>query len=154
MTTPSGWPTYRLVDLPSGTTLAQREGWNDLIRGPVREILEHEGRERASTLAVRGGYRLRGEEDVHLTGEALAQAAFDEPQMLEVEPLVRLEPTPFDTEAYLALPEAKLELIEGVLYGDYQVRATMLRALLANVGLREAIKLAPRDTWLEALAQP
>lgn len=48
------------------------------------------------------------------------------------------------------LPE-KMELIEGRLYGSERHRIGMLAALLEHVGLVEAVRLAPKALWLEAL---
>jgi hypothetical protein len=49
-----------------------------------------------------------------------------------------------------ALPE-KMELIDGRLFWSQRERLAMLAALLENVGLAEAVRLAPREHWLEAL---
>jgi hypothetical protein len=48
------------------------------------------------------------------------------------------------------LPE-KMELISGKLFGAERYRLGMLGAMLEQVGLIEAVKLAPRELWLEAL---
>ena len=50
------------------------------------------------------------------------------------------------------LPE-KMELIGGKLFWSERERLGMLSAMLEQVGLREAVKLAPRELWLEALRQ-
>ena len=50
------------------------------------------------------------------------------------------------------LPE-KMELIEGKLFWSQRERLGMLGAMLEQVGLVEAVKLAPRELWLEALRQ-
>ncbi len=50
------------------------------------------------------------------------------------------------------LPE-KMELIEGKLFGAQRYRLGMLAAMLEQVGLKEAVKLAPKELWLEALRQ-
>lgn len=48
------------------------------------------------------------------------------------------------------LPE-KMELIDGKLFGTERWRLGMLGAMLEQVGLVEAVKLAPNELWLEAL---
>jgi hypothetical protein len=50
------------------------------------------------------------------------------------------------------LPE-KMELIEGKLFWSQRERLGMLSAMLEQVGLVEAVKLAPKELWLEALKQ-
>ena len=50
------------------------------------------------------------------------------------------------------LPE-KMELINGKLFGVERYRLGMLAAMLEQVGLREAVKLAPKELWLEALRE-
>ena len=49
-----------------------------------------------------------------------------------------------------ALPE-KFELIDGRLFWSQEERLALLAALLENVGLVEAVRLAPRERWLAAL---
>jgi hypothetical protein len=53
-------------------------------------------------------------------------------------------------ELETVLPE-KMELIEGKLFGAERWRLGMLSAMLEQVGLVEAVKLAPKELWLEAL---
>jgi len=53
----------------------------------------------------------------------------------------------------LVLPE-KMELIDGKLFWSDRERMAMLGSVLEMVGLAEAVKLAPRELWLEALRQP
>ena len=56
-------------------------------------------------------------------------------------------------EYYEYAPE-KFELIEGYLFlprRHPELRLKLLRLLLANVGLLEAVKLAPEQRWREAL---
>jgi hypothetical protein len=48
------------------------------------------------------------------------------------------------------LPE-KMELIEGKLFWSQRERIGMLAAMLEQVGLVEAVRLAPKELWLEAL---
>jgi hypothetical protein len=50
------------------------------------------------------------------------------------------------------LPE-KMELIDGKLFWSERERLGMLSAMLEQVGLREAVKLAPKELWLNALRQ-
>lgn len=50
------------------------------------------------------------------------------------------------------LPE-KMELIEGRLFWGERYRLGMLAAMLEQVGLAKAVTLAPKDLWLQALAQ-
>jgi hypothetical protein len=52
----------------------------------------------------------------------------------------------------LVMPE-KLELIEGKLFWSDRERIAMLGSVLEMVGLAEAVKLAPRELWLQALGQ-
>lgn len=66
-------------------------------------------------------------------------------------PPIGVEPHPFTVEELLALEEIKLELLDGVLTGDVDMRRALLRALLANVGLREVVRMAPAELWREAL---
>jgi len=64
---------------------------------------------------------------------------------------IGLGPHPFTVDDYDFLPEAKLELVDGVLYGDPASRYAMTAALLCNIGLAEVVRLAPRELWEEAL---
>ena len=48
------------------------------------------------------------------------------------------------------LPE-KFELIDGRMFWSQEERLALLAALLENVGLVEAVRLAPRERWLAAL---
>ena len=48
------------------------------------------------------------------------------------------------------LPE-KFELIDGKLFGTERYRVGMLAAMLEQMGLVAAIRLAPKELWLEAL---
>jgi hypothetical protein len=57
--------------------------------------------------------------------------------------------TRFD-ELATVLPE-KMELIEGKLFWSERHRLGMLGAMLEQVGLVDAVKLAPKELWLEAL---
>lgn len=49
-----------------------------------------------------------------------------------------------------ALPE-KFELIDGRMFWTQEERLALLAALLENVGIVEAVRLAPRERWLAAL---
>ncbi len=48
------------------------------------------------------------------------------------------------------LPE-KFELIDGRMFWSQEERLALLAALLEQVGLTEAVRLAPRERWLAAL---
>jgi hypothetical protein len=48
------------------------------------------------------------------------------------------------------LPE-KFELIEGKLFWSERERVGMLAAMLEQMGLVAAVRLAPKELWLEAL---
>ncbi|MCC7368391.1 MAG: hypothetical protein IT306_08210 [Chloroflexi bacterium] len=48
------------------------------------------------------------------------------------------------------LPE-KMELIDGKLFWSRRERIGMLAAMLEQVGLVDAVRLAPKELWLEAL---
>src|SRR5437762_7257042 len=50
------------------------------------------------------------------------------------------------------LPE-KLEMMDGRLFWDDEERLQMLAALLENVGLVAAVRLAPLDLWCQAIQQ-
>ncbi len=50
------------------------------------------------------------------------------------------------------LPE-KFELIDGRMFWTHEERLALLAALLENVGLVEAVRLALRERWLAALDQ-
>jgi len=50
------------------------------------------------------------------------------------------------------LPE-KFELIRGKLFWSERERLGMLAAMLEQVGLAKAVTLAPKELWLQALAQ-
>jgi hypothetical protein len=57
--------------------------------------------------------------------------------------------TRFD-ELETVLPE-KMELIEGKLFWTERHRLGMLGAMLEQLGLVEAVRLAPKELWEEAL---
>ena len=65
-----------------------------------------------------------------------------------------MEPQAITVDQYHAYAPEKFELWEGYLfYGpEYpEERRRLLRLLLVNVGLVEAVKLVPKERWLEAL---
>jgi hypothetical protein len=65
-----------------------------------------------------------------------------------------LEGRAITMEEYYEYAPEKLELIEGYLFLPRrypELRLKLLRLLLANVGLLEAVKLAPEQRWREAL---
>jgi hypothetical protein len=69
-------------------------------------------------------------------------------------PLPDLEPRPITMDQYHAYAPEKFELWGGYLFlpGEYpEPRQQLLRLLLVNVGLREAVRLAPEPRWREAL---
>jgi hypothetical protein len=69
-------------------------------------------------------------------------------------PRADLEPRPITLDEYHAYTPEKFELWDGYLfYGpDYpDARRRLLALLLANVGLLEAVALAPEAQWREAL---
>jgi hypothetical protein len=47
--------------------------------------------------------------------------------------------------------QEKMELIEGKLFWGERDRLGMLAAMLEQVGLAKAVRLAPKELWLEAL---
>ena len=67
-----------------------------------------------------------------------------------------LEPRPITLEQYLALTPEKLELIEGYLIDGpayVEQRRNLLRLLLVNEGLLQAVQLASPERWQAALRQ-
>lgn len=70
------------------------------------------------------------------------------------EPSPACDPQPITADEYCAYAPEDLELIDGYLFGSAEasdVRRRFLRLLLTNVGLREAVRLAPRAQWEAAL---
>ena len=66
-----------------------------------------------------------------------------------------LQPRPITMDEYYAYAPEKFELLEGYLFHgptDPEGRHRLLQLLLVNVGLIEAIRLAPEDRWRAALA--
>ncbi len=69
-------------------------------------------------------------------------------------PEAGLEPRPITFAQYHALMPEKLELLSGYLIApadSADERRRLLALLLVNVGLLEAVKLAPEARWCEAL---
>ncbi|QGP91526.1 hypothetical protein MGLY_08610 [Neomoorella glycerini] len=67
-----------------------------------------------------------------------------------------LHPQAINWETYKEAVPEKIELIGGFLCGgpaDHDAREKLLRALLINVGLERAIKLAPKEKWEAALRE-
>ncbi len=65
-----------------------------------------------------------------------------------------LEPQPITLAQYHALTPEKLELLSAYLIApadSADERRQLLALLLVNVGLTEAVKLAPEARWREAL---
>ena len=65
-----------------------------------------------------------------------------------------IDPRPINVDLYEAFTPEKLELIQGYLIDgpDYRdERIDLLMLLLVNEGLAEAVRLAPEDSWREAL---
>jgi hypothetical protein len=65
---------------------------------------------------------------------------------------IGLDPQPFDTTLAEAVGEVKDELFEGVVFGDEDLRDRVLSALLANAGLRRAVRLVPVQLWRQAIS--
>jgi len=69
-------------------------------------------------------------------------------------PLPELEARAIDVEQFRAYTPEKFELLDGYLFDTGQhteSRRRLLRLLLVNVGLFEAVRLAPEERWREAL---
>lgn len=69
-------------------------------------------------------------------------------------PLPDLEARSITMEEYYGYTPEKFELLDGYLFlpGEYpEPRLKLLNLLLVNVGLTEAVKLAPAQRWREAL---
>jgi hypothetical protein len=90
------------------------------------------------------------DEPVKLDPESIDWDAPPEPGTFQIGLEGRLwKVTRFD-ELETVLPE-KMELIEGKLFWSERHRLGMLGAMLEQVGLVEAVKLAPKELWEEAL---
>lgn len=71
-------------------------------------------------------------------------------------PVPDLPARPITLDEFLEHTPEKFELIGGYLfYGPYygDERRDLLALLLTNVGLVEAVRLAPRERWLQALTK-
>jgi len=69
-------------------------------------------------------------------------------------PVPELKPRAITLEEYHADAPEKVELLKGYLISpadDPEARRRLLRLLLVNVGLVEAVALAPEERWREAL---
>ena len=69
-------------------------------------------------------------------------------------PIPELEARPIDVEEFRAYTPEKFELLDGYLFDARQhpeSRRRLLRLLLVNVGLLEAVRLAPEERWREAI---
>jgi hypothetical protein len=69
-------------------------------------------------------------------------------------PMPALDPRRITMDEYHAHTPEKFELWEGYLFspGDFdRERRHLLALLLVNVGLTDAVRLAPRELWQEAL---
>lgn len=69
-------------------------------------------------------------------------------------PIPDLEPRRITVDEYHEYGPEKLELWDGHLFdlgGSLEKRRRFLALLLVNVGLLEAVKLAPKKRWREAL---
>ncbi|MFQ6119477.1 MAG: hypothetical protein ACE5KE_06280, partial [Methanosarcinales archaeon] len=69
---------------------------------------------------------------------------------------VHLEPRPLNYDQFFELTPEKFELVEGYLFDPphlNETRLKLLSLLLINVGLKEAVQLAPEERWKEALRQ-
>jgi len=69
---------------------------------------------------------------------------------------VHLEPMPLNSAQFFELTPEKFELVEGYLFDPPHINETRLKLLsllLINVGLKEAVQLAPEERWKEALRQ-
>jgi hypothetical protein len=71
-------------------------------------------------------------------------------------PVPDLEPRPITADEYMAHTPEKLELWSGYLIHppeDHEARRALLALLMTNLGLLDAVRLAPRRRWIEALAR-
>jgi hypothetical protein len=69
-------------------------------------------------------------------------------------PVAGLEPCPITFAQYQAFTPEKIELVGGYLIAPAHrpaERRRLLALLLVNLGLVEAVKLAPAASWREAL---
>ncbi len=69
-------------------------------------------------------------------------------------PVPDLDPQPVTMEEYFTLVPEKLEFVNGFLIDPKErpaARRRLFALLLRNLGLVEAVKLAPPERWKEAL---
>lgn len=71
-------------------------------------------------------------------------------------PIPDLEARAINVEQFQAYTPEKFELLEGYLFDTHEhpeSRRRLLDLLLVNVGLLDAVRLAPEERWREALRQ-
>lgn len=71
-------------------------------------------------------------------------------------PSVGPEPAPIDVDLYTRFAPQKLELVRGYLIDGPthpEARMKLLALLLRNVGLKAALRLAPREAWEQAMRE-
>jgi hypothetical protein len=73
------------------------------------------------------------------------------PDPLDGFPVPDLAPQRINVDEYHMCTAEKLELLGGFLCEGPRPRLELLRLLLVNVGLAEAVTLAPEERWREAL---
>jgi hypothetical protein len=69
-------------------------------------------------------------------------------------PIPDLEARPINVEQFQAYTPEKFELLQGYLFDTHEYpesRRRLLDLLLVNVGLLDAVRLAPEERWREAL---
>ena len=69
-------------------------------------------------------------------------------------PIPDLEARAINVEEFRAYTPEKFELVKGYLFDGHEhaeSRRRLLELLLVNVGLLDAVRLAPEDRWREAL---
>jgi hypothetical protein len=66
---------------------------------------------------------------------------------------IGLDPHRFNIDDFDVIPDAKLQLIDGIVFGDVASRDAVLGALLWHAGLADVVRMAPRDLWVQALAR-
>ena len=69
-------------------------------------------------------------------------------------PIPDLEARAINVDAFRAHTPEKFELLEGYLFDTHEhaeSRRRLLGLLLVNVGLLDAVRLAPQERWREAL---
>ena len=165
-----------VIDGPGGRVLRQARG-----QPPSGVAYRADDQEQAITFAPNSGRRSNGRDaptvpptvtirltDLFGTGEHVTAARedatdgdFDAWQQRERARLEQYQtpwsightPQWFDTTMVELSGRFKDELWQGVLFGPEHRRDEILSALLANVGLRQVIRLAPVKLWLAAVGQ-